>query len=68
MTALLFAPASTYNSRVQQALGSGNYLVFGQDIIISQGWVGYFYAPKACVDCSYAGGTKTRPSYFPLPY
>jgi len=68
-TELLFAPASTYNARVQQALSSGNYLVYDQDIILpGPGWVGYLYAPKACVDCSYAGGTKTRPSYFPPPY
>jgi len=66
---LLFAPATTYALRTTRALASGDSLVYGQYIVVpGPGWIGYLYAPKQCVDCSYQGGTKTRPSYFPPPY
>ena len=66
---ILFEPAATYDSRVAQVLASGSSLVYAEDIVLpGPGWIGYLAAPKNCVDCSFKGGTKTRPSYFPPPY
>lgn len=67
-TALLFEPASTYASRTSQALASGENLLYNQIVVVGAGLIGYSYATKQCVDCSYLGGTKTRPAYFPPPY
>jgi len=65
---LLLAPTATFNNRAAKSLATGDSLLFNQFIAPPTGFEGYLYAPKKCVDCSTLGGTKTRPSYFPLPF
>jgi len=63
---LLFDPAATYNKRASTALAKGDSLVITTAVANAQ-VIGYYYAPKQCVDCRLKGGTNIRPSYFP-PY
>ncbi len=64
---IFFTPTATYNSRIAKVVASGDSLVFntmlGYDLNLDI--VGYYYAPKICVDCRLKGGTNIRPSYFP---
>jgi len=63
---LLFDPAATYAKRQTTALAKGDSLVITTAVANAQ-VVGYYYAPKQCVDCRLKGGTNIRPAYFP-PY
>jgi len=72
-TTQLFEPASTFDVRAAQTLGSGKNLLVDQYFVAptplnTPPWQGYFVAPRNCVDCTLKGGTSTRPSYFPVPF
>jgi len=61
---LQFDPATTYNKRASTALAKGDSLVITTAVENAQ-VVGYYYAPKQCVDCRLKGGSNIRPAYFP---
>jgi hypothetical protein len=65
---LTFQPANSFVARGNAILARGDLLTVPHSIDLND-TSGYFYAPRACVDCRLKGGTNIRPSYFhPPPY
>lgn len=58
---------AAFPAKVSRAFAKGDSLVFDIQVDLRGNIIGYYYAPKFCIDCRTKGGTSIRPSYFP-PY